>query len=195
MKYDKDIWGEIDSIHAINSNDIEISRKVYQLVNKIYLLLNEDKGDKANFYCALGYIGYHFNNLLEFPIDIIENLNQSIQFDSDLITAWLYLGYSYFDKHDWANSLNSFNYIDDVFYNSLVDELKFKIQELKICCIMHIERPKSIPVEARKYIEHLNNSSMREIYYPIELVRLISNADYIDRISKITFLEQIRSIQ
>lgn len=193
MNFEKTIWEDIDSIHGFVVNNTEMRDQVEFIVQRIHSLLQEENANKADLYCALGYIGYHFNHLLSVSINTIECLNKSLQFNNQLTTSWLYLGYSFFDQNDWEQSLNAFNHINPDSFNSLLLELQLKIMELKICCKMQIDRQHNITPEAKMFVSQLRNANNCDKPHPTELLHIISNADYLDFNTKEQFIQELKT--
>jgi len=191
MSFEKTIWEDIDLIHALDVNHPETRNQVDHLVQRIHILLQKDNVNKADLYCALGYIGYHYNHLLNFSIDTIGYLTMSLQFDDQLAVSWLYLGYLFFDQHNWKKSLNAFNHINSTCFNSFILELRLKITELIVCCKLQIDRQPTINSEAKIYLSQLRDAKNCNKPHPTELLRIISDADYLDLGTKEQFLHEL----
>jgi hypothetical protein len=193
-KFFEKIWNEIDVIHSFNEPDVSVKNRVYCLVDKLQEISTENELDESEWHCLMGYIGYHFNDILCNKINAIKHLKNAIKHNPHNVVALLYCGYLNFDNHKWSQALNVFDSIPKTSFDALVNPLKYRILELKLCCKIRLEKSNYSPDEFFQILDNLQKIDIDRLEQPLELKKTIQDSRSLSPDIKKEALSKIQNI-
>jgi hypothetical protein len=170
--------------------DIEtLWRMVYQLQEQpvgdeqLRLQLNRiceivRKGDTrispADRSLLLGYIAYHYVDMLDIGVNCESELKNVLQNDPENSTAILYLGHLCFDRKDYAMAKMYLNRVDQQRYVAAGQQWRaFKIQELLLSCDLNLGETANALNNTETLLAQLRAADDVDCPVMLELVRTL----------------------